>query len=176
MSRKTMKKVLSTLPAVLVAFGLVSTTTTKEASAQEIQVTGPLKGAPAVRKLRLYREGRVEFALAGGRLNTDFIDNSGGVNTSDVEVNIKILTNALTEAGKLRRADRDRLPRIIDTHRGMSISKQPLAYLREPALLPFGHERRERRLCGGNDLGRRRLHAHVRCDSRTIRHRCRKPR
>lgn len=62
MSRKTMKKVLSTLPAVAVAFGLVSATTTKEASAQEIQVTGPLKGAPAVRKLRLYREGRIEVA------------------------------------------------------------------------------------------------------------------
>lgn len=62
MSRKTMKKVLSTLPAVAVAFGLVTATTTREASAQEIQVTGPLKGAPAVRKLRLYREGRVELA------------------------------------------------------------------------------------------------------------------
>src|SRR5687768_3142117 len=32
------------------------------ASAQEIQLTGPLKGAPAVRQLRLYREGRLEIA------------------------------------------------------------------------------------------------------------------
>ena len=64
MSRKTMNKVLSTLPAVLVACGLVATTTPKEAAAQEIQVTGPLKGAPAVRKLRLYREGRIELAPA----------------------------------------------------------------------------------------------------------------
>jgi len=35
--------------------------------------------------------GRVEYALAGGRVNTDFIDNSAGVDTSDHEVNIKIL-------------------------------------------------------------------------------------
>ncbi len=35
--------------------------------------------------------GRIEFAESGGRLNTDFVDNSGGVNSSDLEVNIKIL-------------------------------------------------------------------------------------
>ncbi|MCD8498406.1 MAG: NAD-glutamate dehydrogenase [Alphaproteobacteria bacterium] len=35
--------------------------------------------------------GRIEFAERGGKLNTDFVDNSGGVNSSDVEVNIKIL-------------------------------------------------------------------------------------
>jgi hypothetical protein len=34
------------------------------------------------------RLGRVEYALNGGRINTDFIDNSGGVNCSDLEVNI----------------------------------------------------------------------------------------
>jgi glutamate dehydrogenase len=53
--------------------------------------------------------GRVEYALAGGRINTDFIDNSAGVNTSDVEVNLKILTNSIEARGNLRRADRDRL-------------------------------------------------------------------
>ena len=55
------------------------------------------------------QRGRVEYALAGGRLNTDFIDNSAGVNTSDVEVNIKILLNPLVQAGKLTRGDRNRL-------------------------------------------------------------------
>ncbi|MBL4805569.1 MAG: NAD-glutamate dehydrogenase, partial [Alphaproteobacteria bacterium] len=35
--------------------------------------------------------GRIEFAENGGHLNTDFVDNSGGVNSSDLEVNIKIL-------------------------------------------------------------------------------------
>jgi glutamate dehydrogenase len=37
--------------------------------------------------------GRIEYALAGGRLNTDFVDNSAGVDCSDHEVNIKILLN-----------------------------------------------------------------------------------
>ena len=51
--------------------------------------------------LGLTQRGRVEYASSGGRLNTDFIDNSAGVNTSDVEVNIKILLNPLVQAGKL---------------------------------------------------------------------------
>ena len=37
------------------------------------------------------QDGRVEYALTGGRINTDAIDNSAGVDTSDHEVNIKIL-------------------------------------------------------------------------------------
>jgi glutamate dehydrogenase len=41
--------------------------------------------------LGLTQPGRIEYALAGGRLNTDAIDNSAGVDTSDHEVNIKIL-------------------------------------------------------------------------------------
>ncbi|HYK25590.1 MAG TPA: NAD-glutamate dehydrogenase domain-containing protein, partial [Steroidobacteraceae bacterium] len=59
--------------------------------------------------LGLSQRGRIEYALAGGRLNTDFIDNSAGVNTSDVEVNIKILLNPEVAAGRLRARDRDRL-------------------------------------------------------------------
>lgn len=55
------------------------------------------------------QRGRVEYALGGGRINTDFIDNSAGVNTSDVEVNLKILTNGIEARGQLRRRDRDRL-------------------------------------------------------------------
>jgi glutamate dehydrogenase len=53
--------------------------------------------------------GRIEFARRGGRLNTDFIDNSAGVNTSDVEVNLKILLNAAVRAKEITRAARDRL-------------------------------------------------------------------
>jgi glutamate dehydrogenase len=55
------------------------------------------------------QRGRIEYALAGGRTNTDFIDNSAGVNCSDVEVNLKILFNPLIVAGKLRRKARNRL-------------------------------------------------------------------
>jgi glutamate dehydrogenase len=59
--------------------------------------------------LGLSQRGRVEYALKGGRLNTDFIDNSAGVNTSDVEVNIKILLNPQVAEGKLARGERNRL-------------------------------------------------------------------
>jgi len=45
--------------------------------------------------------GRIEFAKNGGRVNTDFIDNSAGVDCSDHEVNIKILLNQVMQAGKL---------------------------------------------------------------------------
>jgi glutamate dehydrogenase len=55
------------------------------------------------------QRGRIEYALAGGHINTDFIDNSAGVNCSDVEVNLKILFNPLIVAGKLRRKARNRL-------------------------------------------------------------------
>jgi glutamate dehydrogenase len=59
--------------------------------------------------LGLTQRGRIEYALARGRLNTDFIDNSAGVNTSDVEVNIKIPLNPLVAEDKLSRGDRNRL-------------------------------------------------------------------
>ncbi len=45
--------------------------------------------------------GRIEFARRGGRINTDAIDNSAGVDTSDHEVNIKIALQALVESGEL---------------------------------------------------------------------------
>jgi len=59
--------------------------------------------------LGLTQAGRVEFALAGGRINTDAIDNSAGVDTSDHEVNIKILAGAAIRAGALAEEDRNAL-------------------------------------------------------------------
>ncbi len=53
--------------------------------------------------------GRIEYARHGGRINTDFIDNSAGVNCSDVEVNLKILLNGAVRARELTRPARDRL-------------------------------------------------------------------
>ncbi|HZD19169.1 MAG TPA: NAD-glutamate dehydrogenase, partial [Burkholderiales bacterium] len=53
--------------------------------------------------------GRVEYALAGGRINTDAIDNSAGVDCSDHEVNIKIALNAVMRARKLSIPERDKL-------------------------------------------------------------------
>lgn len=51
--------------------------------------------------LGLTQKGRIEAALHGVLLNTDFIDNSAGVDTSDHEVNIKILLNSAVQAGEL---------------------------------------------------------------------------
>jgi glutamate dehydrogenase len=53
--------------------------------------------------------GRVEYAKLGGRLNTDAIDNSGGVNCSDNEVNIKILLNEAVEFGDLTEKQRNEI-------------------------------------------------------------------
>lgn len=51
--------------------------------------------------LGLTQRGRIEFALNGGHVNTDFVDNVGGVDCSDNEVNIKIFLNNLVTAGDL---------------------------------------------------------------------------
>jgi glutamate dehydrogenase len=53
--------------------------------------------------------GRVEFDLCGGRINTDALDNSAGVDCSDHEVNIKILIDSLITAGKVNSEDRTQL-------------------------------------------------------------------
>jgi glutamate dehydrogenase len=50
--------------------------------------------------------GRIEFALAGGRINTDALDNSAGVDTSDHEVNIKILLDSAARAHQLDPVER----------------------------------------------------------------------
>ena len=59
--------------------------------------------------------GRIEYARNGGRINTDFIDNSAGVDTSDHEVNIKILLDAEVAAGRISEQERDELlPAMAD--------------------------------------------------------------
>ncbi len=58
--------------------------------------------------LGLTQRGRIEFAAAGGRINTDAIDNSAGVDCSDHEVNIKILLNAVSEDGEITEKQRNR--------------------------------------------------------------------
>lgn len=53
--------------------------------------------------------GRIEFALNGGRLNTDSVDNSAGVDCSDHEVNIKILVDSVVAKGRLTGPQRNKL-------------------------------------------------------------------
>jgi hypothetical protein len=82
--QKTTKRLVSVLAAALALFAF-----TERAEAQQILLTGPLAGAPAVRKLRLHRKGRLEVApavsftlldeyqrtiLAGAKLNFHFVD------------------------------------------------------------------------------------------------------
>jgi glutamate dehydrogenase len=57
--------------------------------------------------LGLTQLARVEFSLRGGRINTDFIDNSGGVDSSDREVNIKILLSDVAKQKNMTRAKRN---------------------------------------------------------------------
>ena len=59
------------------------------------------------------QEARIEYARHGGRINTDFIDNSGGVNCSDREVNLKILLSIAEERGELDREGRDELVKEV---------------------------------------------------------------
>ncbi|MDM8566724.1 NAD-glutamate dehydrogenase [Candidatus Halobeggiatoa sp. HSG11] len=57
--------------------------------------------------LGLTQRGRIEYALNGGRINTDAFDNSGGVDCSDHEVNIKILLDTVVANGDMTCKQRD---------------------------------------------------------------------
>lgn len=77
-----------------------------------IRIDGHEVGAQIVGEggnLGITQLGRVEMALHGVLVNTDFIDNSAGVDCSDHEVNLKILLGQRERAGELTRKQRDRL-------------------------------------------------------------------
>ena len=74
-------------------------------TAEELRVKVVGEGA----NLGMTQRARIAYALAGGRVNMDAIDNSGGVNCSDLEVNIKIALSAAERAGHLDRPARDGL-------------------------------------------------------------------
>jgi glutamate dehydrogenase len=64
--------------------------------------------------LAITQRARTEYALRGGRCNTDAIDNSAGVDCSDHEVNLKILLAPLSTTGRLARDARDKLLRELE--------------------------------------------------------------
>ncbi|MHA1546351.1 MAG: NAD-glutamate dehydrogenase, partial [Alphaproteobacteria bacterium] len=72
-------------------------------TAQDLAVKVVGEGA----NLGLTQRARIEYAQGGGRINTDAIDNSAGVNSSDMEVNIKIALGAAVAAGRLTLAKRN---------------------------------------------------------------------
>ncbi|MEO9599033.1 NAD-glutamate dehydrogenase domain-containing protein [Parasphingorhabdus sp.] len=74
-------------------------------NAEQLRVKAVGEGA----NLGITQAARIAFAAKGGRINTDFIDNSAGVDCSDNEVNIKIALNAELASGKLKPAARNAL-------------------------------------------------------------------
>jgi len=67
--------------------------------------------------------GRIEYALLGGHINTDSIDNSAGVDCSDHEVNIKILLNSLVEQSDLTEKQRNKLLESMTEQVGLLVLK-----------------------------------------------------
>ncbi|MCK6265031.1 NAD-glutamate dehydrogenase [Vibrio sp. ZSDE26] len=65
--------------------------------------------------------GRIEFALSGGRVNTDFVDNVGGVDCSDNEVNIKIFLNGLVTHGDLTVKQRNKILESMEEEVGVIV-------------------------------------------------------
>ena len=74
-------------------------------NASELRVKAIGEGA----NLAITQAGRIEFSQEGGRINTDFIDNSAGVDCSDNEVNIKIPLNREMLEGRLQLEERNLL-------------------------------------------------------------------
>ena len=71
--------------------------------------------------LAITQRGRTEYALRGGRCNTDAIDNSAGVDCSDHEVNLKILLSPLATTGRMTRVERDKLLRELEPDVGLAV-------------------------------------------------------
>ncbi len=71
--------------------------------------------------LGLTQLGRIEYAMRGGRLNTDALDNSAGVDTSDHEINLKILLGQPVADGEISEADRDELLASVERDVGAAV-------------------------------------------------------
>ncbi|MFG2503833.1 NAD-glutamate dehydrogenase [Streptomyces sp. NPDC048441] len=103
--------------------------------------------------LGLTQLGRIEFARAGGHINTDAIDNSAGVDTSDHEVNIKILLNAVVANGDMTVKQRNKFLAAMTDEVGTLVLRNNYAQntalsnavIQSPSLL-HAHQRFMRRL------------------------------
>jgi glutamate dehydrogenase len=117
----TLMKAILKAPVGLMWFGGIGTYL-KDASEAHVEVGDPANDAIRINahelRAKVIGEGanlgvtqaaRITFGLRGGRLNTDFIDNSAGVDCSDNEVNIKIALNAEMAAGRLKIEARNKL-------------------------------------------------------------------
>ena len=117
----TLISAILTAPVGLLWFGGIGTYL-KASTENNVQVGDPANDAVRVdgsmvrakvigegANLGCTQAGRIEFSLLGGKLNTDFIDNSAGVDCSDHEVNIKIALAAAKRAGRLTEPARVKL-------------------------------------------------------------------
>ncbi len=129
-----------------------------------IRITGKEVRAKAIGEganLGITQLGRIEYALNGGAINTDAIDNSAGVNSSDLEVNIKIALGTLVRAGEMTTEQRNTfLASMTDEVAELCLRNnylQTLAislierkgYAASPDLITFMHD-----LESGGDLSR----------------------
>ncbi len=106
-------------PVDLLWFGGIGTFIRAESESNEqvndrandaLRITASEVGARVIGEganLGITQRGRIAFAMAGGRVNTDAIDNSAGVNSSDFEVNIKIALGKAERAGRITRDERN---------------------------------------------------------------------
>jgi glutamate dehydrogenase len=112
--------------------------------------------------LGLTQAARIEYAMAGGLVNTDFIDNSAGVDTSDHEVNIKILLQAKVDRDELTQAARGELLHAMTDEVAALVLRQNYAQNRalaaagaQSAQMLHVHSRYLRRLEREHRIGRR---------------------
>ncbi|MDQ3125257.1 MAG: NAD-glutamate dehydrogenase, partial [Pseudomonadota bacterium] len=129
----TLMKAILLAPAELLYFGGIGTyvKAPHESDAQvgdkandAIRVDGAEVRAKVIGEganLGLTQAGRISFAMSGGRINTDAIDNSAGVDSSDHEVNIKILTGAAIASGALKAGDRNALLASMTDEVGLKV-------------------------------------------------------
>ena len=98
--------------------------------------------------LGLTQRARIEFAHRGGLCNTDFIDNAAGVDTSDREVNLKILLDGAVADGEIDRDERDALLRSLTDEVAAAVladtSRQVRAISMSAARSPFLLDRHAR--------------------------------
>ncbi|WP_245415985.1 MULTISPECIES: NAD-glutamate dehydrogenase [Mesorhizobium] len=98
--------------------------------------------------LGVTQRARIEFGLLGGACNSDAIDNSGGVNSSDVEVNIKIALAGAMRRGALTRPARNKLlAEMTDQVAELVLSNNyeqtlALSIARKRGMLDLGHQAR----------------------------------
>ncbi|MET9874591.1 NAD-glutamate dehydrogenase [Actinacidiphila glaucinigra] len=111
--------------------------------------------------LGLTQLGRIEFAQSGGRVNTDAIDNSAGVDASDHEVNIKILVNAVVAEGDLTVKQRNSLLAEMTDEVGSLVLRNNYAQnvalangMAQSASLLHAHQRYLRKLVREGQLDR----------------------